>query len=124
MSDLSVVSCQWHATRSPFVARAVVYDSSRVGLARAAGYDGGMENNPYDSPQAIDDRPAIPRWRRALSMPLIFFGALFTIMLPFYFVSVAMGIVSLVSLPTVMASVFLLLSIAALWFGIRLRRRY
>jgi hypothetical protein len=43
-----------------------------VGLARAAGYDGGMENNPYESPTASDPpiKPEPPP--RGLTAPEVF----------------------------------------------------
>jgi hypothetical protein len=50
-----------------------------VGLARAAGYDGGMYENPYQSPLTEprrDERPPPPLWRIILAFLLMVFGIL------------------------------------------------
>jgi hypothetical protein len=109
-------------SHSPFSGCPRLGERTALGLARAGGYDGGVEQNPYQSPQATDERPFIPAWRRAVSIFLIVFGFIYSLALPSFAIESAVtgkfniGRILIASLISTVAG-------SALWFGIRLRRR-
>jgi hypothetical protein len=95
-----------------------------VGLARAVGYDGGMDENPYRSPQSpTNNWPAIPAWRRAVSLLLFVMGAIFCLALPAAAVG-ALFFPSEFDLPmATFSAIVSATGVATIWLGLRILRR-
>ena len=80
-----------------------------------------MDENPYQPPRATVERPFIPAWRRAISVFLIGFGAMYSLALPSYGIESAVtgqfhiGRILIAALVSTVAG-------SAVWLGIRLRR--
>jgi hypothetical protein len=83
-----------------------------------------MDDNPYRSPNAapeIDRQELLPLWRRVISSLLILFGAMYGFAGTMALVSVAATGGRLVDF--IAATAGFGLGVAALWSGLRLRRR-
>jgi hypothetical protein len=81
-----------------------------------------MNENPYQSPLSVDERPFIPAWRRAVSIALIVLGSLYSLALPSFAVeSVVTGKFDVVRI--LIASLVSAMAGTAVWIGIWMRRR-
>jgi hypothetical protein len=95
-----------------------------VGLARVVGYHGGMDENPYQSPPTATERgrPFIPAWRRAVSLYLIVFGAIFSLALPLAVIDASVHGEFRMNSANVISILLSVAGVSAVWFGVRLRR--
>jgi len=77
-----------------------------------------MDQNPYQSPQAIEHRPLVPGWRRAASLPFIVFGYV----LAFAGVpGLLIGVHSLSLVPIYLSVCLIAIGLASVRFGFKLR---